>query len=240
MFNIVICDNQKYERDAQSDILCEYFSGSDIEYKAYEYDSGKKLLDDYIDGLARFDLLLMDIFMDDMNGFDAAKAIRQIDRRVPIAFLTNSKDFAIESYEVEAVGYLVKPVNTERLHLILNKLTRAEVSKSLALKQKGRLRYYEYRDIVSAESHGHVVTIHLADGHEETSYCKLDDLELDDPRFIRCHKSYLVNMDYVKYAEDDFLMNDGSRVPIRAHGKKEIIDMYTNYFVKKHLGETPL
>lgn len=237
MFTIALCDDQERERIDFRKLLDNYFKEVDIGYIAYEYDSGKKLIEECEEGGRVFDLIFMDIFMDGINGFEAAKKIRRMDKYVPIAFLTNSMDFAIESYEVEAIGYLVKPVNTKRLYGLLEKLTRSETVKSLEFRKKGHVRYYNYRDIVYIESHGHVVTLHLADGDEVGSYYKLDDLYLDDERFLRCHKSYLVNMDYVKYIENDFVMTDGSTVPVRVHSRKEIADIYTNYFVKKQLGE---
>lgn len=56
-----------------------------------------------------------------------------------------------------------------------------------------------------------------------------------DPRFYRCHKAYLVNMDYIERVEDVFLLSDGSRVPYRIREKKKITDGYYRYFLKRNL-----
>lgn len=63
---------------------------------------------------------------------------------------------------------------------------------------------------------------------------KLGDIEkrIDDKRFLRCHQSYLANMDYVEDVKDDFILKDGSMVPIRIRGRKEIKDDYHQYFVE--------
>ena len=97
------------------------------------------------------------------------------------------------------------------------------------------MKNLDYRDILYLESRGHRVVIHLVQQCEEVIYAKLDELEknMDDDRFVRCHKSFLVNMDYVREAQKDFEMEDGTVVPIRTHGRKEVINTYADYFAKK-------
>lgn len=236
MFRIAICDDLKEERDNLKNLLDEYFRQQGIQYKVTEYTCGENLIYDYEEGREGFNLIFMDIFMGGINGFETTKKIREFDKYVSIAFLTVSQDFAVDSYDVEASAYFLKPVDKTRLFTMLERQTRMEKSPVLEFRRKGSVRYYDYRDIVYIESSGHLVTLHLADGSDDTAYYKLDDLQLDDPRFLRCHKSYLVNMDFVKYAETEFLMQDGSKVPIRAHSRKELVDTYTRYFVKKHMG----
>ena len=83
------------------------------------------------------------------------------------------------------------------------------------------------------------VTLHLSDGSEIITVDKLGEIEkrINEKRFLRCHQSYLVNMDYIKDVEDDFIMEDGTLVPIRVRGRKEILDTYYDYFVN-HFGDS--
>lgn len=206
-----------------------------MRYQVNEYSSGEALLAEYQDGTAVFDLVLMDICLGGMNGIDASVKIRAIDSFVPIAFLTSSRDYAIESYEVNAVAYMVKPVENEKFFALLSRLTRTEKPKSLMLKMRGRRKNFDYRDILYLESRGHKVMIHLTNGVVEAAYYKLDDIEamVQDERFVRTHKSYLVNMDFVRSVDDDFEMVNHAVVPIRRRGRKEVINCYNYYSLRK-------
>ena len=236
MFRIAICDDLSSEREIIRNKVDSFFQKANLSYSIDEFASGKLLEGEFSHGADHFDLVLMDIFMDDGNGYESAKTIRRYNRFVPIAFLTSSRDYAIESYDVEAAGYLVKPIEDEKFFSLLSKLTRTETPRCLTITKGGHTRNFDYREIVYIESHAHTITLHLSQGDEVSAYTKLDALELDDPRFLRCHKSYIVNMDYVRYAEDDFHLSIGGTVPIRTRGRKEICDAYTNYFIKKHMG----
>ena len=94
-------------------------------------------------------------------------------------------------------------------------------------------------DIMYIDSDKHNVTLHLSDGSEIITVDKLGEIEkrINEKRFLRCHQSYLVNMDYIKDVEDDFIMEDGTLVPIRVRGRKEILDTYYDYFVN-HFGDS--
>ena len=64
--------------------------------------------------------------------------------------------------------------------------------------------------------------------------CKLNDLEekLSDKRFLRCHQSYLANMDHIQSAGDNFVMDSGDVVHIRKNGAREIKEKYENYIMR--------
>ena len=68
---------------------------------------------------------------------------------------------------------------------------------------------------------------------------KLVEIEkrINEKRFLHCHQSYLVNMDYVGDVQDDFVMKDGTIVPIRVRGRKDMLDVYYNYFVNHFMDQ---
>lgn len=235
MFRIAICEDIGGEREKIIEKIDGFFQKENLRYLVNEYSSGESLLAEYQDGTAVFDLIFMDIGLGGMNGLDTASKIRAIDNFVHIAFLTSSRDYAIEGYEVGAVAYLLKPVEDEKFFTLLSKLTRTEKPKSLTLKIRGRRKDFDYRDIVYVESRGHRVILHLANGTEEAAYYKLDEIEelLQESTFVRTHKSYLVNMDYIRTAEDDFELVTGAVVPIRRHGRKEVINRYLYYTLRR-------
>lgn len=235
MFRIGICEDERKERNIIMEKAEAFFEKENLHYSIQTYSSGEAILAEIEEEAAAFDLILMDIHLGTTNGFETAVKIRELNSRVPIAFLTACRDYAVESYDIGAVGYLLKPLQDEKLFALLSRLTKGERPRSLSIKQRGGVRNLDYRDIRYLESSGHRVMIHLSDGNKETIYAKLDELEarMSDERFIRCHKSFLVNMDYVKEAVKDFEMEDGDIVAIRTHGRKEIIKVYQEYFEKK-------
>jgi len=235
MFRIAICEDIGSERKLITEKIDRFFQNANLRYLVKEYSSGESLLADYQDGTAVFDLILMDIGLGGMNGIDTSAEIRKLDQFVHIAFLTSSRDYAIEGYEVSAIAYMVKPLEEEKFFTLLEKLTRTEKPRSLTLKIRGRRKDIDYRDIVYIESRGHRVILHLADGSEEAAYYKLDEIEnmLADDSFIRTHKSYLANMNFVRTAEDDFHMVTGAVVPIRRHGRKDVLNQYLFFTLRR-------
>lgn len=235
MFRIGICEDEQKERNMIMEKAEAFFEKENLHYSIQTYSSGDAILAEIEEEAAVFDLILMDIHLGTTNGFETAVKIRELNPQVPIAFLTACRDYAVESYDIGAVGYLLKPLQEQKLFTLLSRLTKDERPRSLSIKQRGRVRNLDYREIRYLESSGHRVMIHLVDGSKETIYAKLDELEarMNDDRFVRCHKSFLVNMDYVKEAIKDFEMEGGDIVAIRTHGRKDIIKAYQEYFEKK-------
>ncbi|MBR4020462.1 MAG: response regulator transcription factor [Firmicutes bacterium] len=234
MFRIAICEDRPEERNVLVEKAKIYFERKNLRYSIQTYSSGDAIFAEIEDETAVFDLILMDIHLGTTNGFETAVKIREIDPEVPIAFVTACRDYAVESYDIAAVAYLLKPLQEDKLYALLSKMTRGEKPGSLTVKKRGRIRNLDYRDIFYLESSGHKVVIHLMNQNEEIIYAKLDALEccLQDERFVRCHKSFLVNMDYVKSVQKDFEMEGGILVPIRTHGRKDVIKKYEAYFKK--------
>ena len=214
MKTIVVCDDVEIERLLLKEILCQYFEEINEEVSIVEYDSGETLIADVEEVYIAMDLLFLDICMKKLNGMETARKLRQIQCKVPIIFLTASPDYAIESYEVQASGYLLKSFSEEKLMKLLNRILKTDMKRRVAIKNRRQYRYPCTDDIMYIDSDKHNVR-----------------------RFLRCHKSYLVNMDYIKDVEDDFIMEDGTLVPIRVRGRKEILDTYYDYFVN-HFGDS--
>ncbi|MCQ4866638.1 LytTR family DNA-binding domain-containing protein [Pseudoflavonifractor phocaeensis] len=238
VLRIAICDDQPSERELLGRFLRAYFAAHPYEYELTEYAGGEPLVDDYEDGCACFDLIFLDIFLDGILGMEAARSLRRFAPRVPIIFLTASPDYALESYDVRAYGYLVKPLDAGRAGALLERFLREEYDgrqKTLLLREGGRGRRIAYREIECIESRRNVLLVRLDNGEEHRVYARLDDVEreLEGHGFIRCHQSYIVNMDRVRTVEDDFLMASGERVPIRQRGAKTIRSAYFEYLLSQ-------
>lgn len=231
MRKIAICDDSKLDRQLLKVVIQTYFENNEEEFKIFEYELGDNLLDDI-----EVELLFLDIIM---NGMKIARKLRDIQFKAPIIFLTAHADYAVESYEVYVAGYLLKPYDTNKLTLLLDEVLQRSVQKRIAVKVKKQHRYLEINDIMYAESDKHVLNIHLKDSRVIQTTEKLSELKktINSKRLIRCHQSYLVNMDYIKDAKTDFILSNDIRIPIRVRGRKEIIERYHKYYSSERMND---
>ena len=182
-------------------------------------------------------LAFLDIEMPGGDGFSLAAYMEERHQGLPYVFLTGHADFALESYDVDAAGYLLKPPAAEKLAALLKKHL-APPARPRVCVQSGRRKRYLYLDeIVFAESEHHRIRIHLSDGEKVMCGEKLGDFAARlDGRFLRCHQSYLVNMAHIADVGEDFILKDGRRVHIRTRERKAMADAYYRFFVEETLG----
>lgn len=234
---IAICDDLKADRATLRAALNDIPAlpaGEETEVR--EYVSGEALLMEAEEGDTVFDLIFLDIYMDGMTGMDTAKELRRLGVSAPLIFLTTSPDFALESYEVNAAGYLLKPIQQEKLSALLSRLLTSVDRPRVCIQSGRRRRYLFLDDILFAESDNHSLAIHMIGGEVLPCSEKLNDLAARlDGRFLRCHQSYLVNMVHVADVVEDFILKDGHRVPIRTKERREIADAYYHFFVSHTL-----
>ena len=171
-------------------------------------------------------------------GVEAARVLRELDDACGVVFTTSSADHMPEAFDVGADQYLIKPVDHEKLKKVLKKrLTMKENSqKTCLVNARGKRIDIPLDHIYYVEVIDHNCNIHTANGVIETgSTMKLEDFvqQLPSPRFVRCHKSYLVNMSYVEKVDRDFIMKNGNRVYIR----RGDVAKYAREFDKWHLYE---
>ena len=231
---ICICDDETKDCELVQSVIQSFIL--DIPYEIKVHHDGKELLkDNYI----KYDLIFLDIYMNDSQGIEVAQTMRNNGYKNEIVFHTSSKDFALDGYKVHAFDYLVKPIQVDEIEDVLQKYIdlRMKQEKTLTILDSNKNPKYTIplSKIEYIESTNTWVTIYLNDGHDLRMYTKLSDLEkeIHDPRFLRCHQSYLVNMDYINQTTDVFKLTSGKIVPIRVRKKKQIQDEFLQYIFKK-------
>lgn len=148
---------------------------------------------------SRADIILLDMIMPLVNGMDTARELRQADTAVRLVFLTSSPEFALESYEVRAFDYLLKPVTYERLAQLLDELSSMRPAATDELVIKTSFGYHALRlsDIEYAEARNKHVVFHLRDGRDIEaleSFRSVEDRLEQNAVFFKCHRSYQVNL----------------------------------------------
>lgn len=184
-------------------------------FQITHYDNGEDLVERY---RPEFDLLLLDVEMPFMDGMTAAGHIRQIDPEVVIVFVTNLAQYAIQGYSVNALDYILKPLNyfsfSQHLTRALRYVKKREDA-YLTVAVKGGVLKLEVGDIYYLERLGHQLMIHTRDGVHTTS-STLQQMEemLEDKGFVRCNKGYLVNLAHVSGVQDGCAVVHGEKLLI--------------------------
>lgn len=214
--NIAICEDEA----AETKLLCDILDHNDIKNSYTIFTDADSFLASY--ERDKYDLLLMDIYMkDSMTGIEAVSMIRKKDADIPVAFITTSRDHALESYRLSAIGYIEKPVSAAELNNVLHlaMLKKADAP-SLYIKRNGALEKLAFSDIMYIEQRGRQIFIHMKDNTEIVCYEKLSELSSQLPAelFFLPHKSYAVNLSYAMHIDTDlkcFVMTDNSNIPIK-------------------------
>ncbi len=184
----------------------------------------------------RFDIIFLDIMMPGQNGMEAAKEIRAFDTAVRIIFLTSSAEFAVESYTVGAYFYQLKPIWAESFFRLMDSVIsecRKTEEKSLIVRCKTGITRIELEKLIYCEVRGRTLLFCMEQGETLESVGKLDELsgQLEKYRnFLRPHRSYLINMDYIRsLSSKNIQMQNGEEIPI-PHGKySDIKERYLEY-----------
>lgn len=231
---IAVCDDNDLDRELICELLRTVFAEAQLRPELVPYDSGVNLACDIEEGMW-FDIAFLDIYMTDHLGIDIAHRLRALGWNGEIVFLTASPDFAIDSYDVTAAGYILKPISLEKLRRVVERVTRNIDELTYSVKQRSYVVRVPLSDILYVDSSNTKCTLHCRGDVEYTVYKRLDDIEkeLNDPRFLRCHQSYLVNMDHVREADKSFTLDTGEMVLIRQRNLKTIRQAYLDYAAGK-------
>ena len=231
---IGICDDSQLDREMIRDLLDLYFADKSIAYQVDLYSSGVDVIHEFQEGTA-YDIVFLDIYMEKMLGIDVARELRRLHYAGEIVFLTATSDFAVDSYEVQAGGDLLKPHSYEKLCMVMDRVLSACDINTYQIQRRGVVTRIPYHEILYVESRNTRCLLHRKGGGTYTMYKKLGEIEeeLYDPRFLRCHQSYLVNMAYVQNADHQFTLFTGDIVLIRQRNLKEIRNRYLDYLKQK-------
>ena len=190
---------------------------------------------DFLEFKQRWDLVFMDIALPGISGMEAAQLLREKDSETLLIFVTDLAQFAVKGYEVDALDFVVKPVNYQSLSMRLDRAMRIladKKEKNVFLSTRFGARVFPVSALVYAEVRGHNLEYHLED---ETivmrgTMAKLSD-EMDSAQFIRISNSCLVNADRIRSIEGSVIkMSNGDELAISRTKKKAALEALANYF----------
>lgn len=242
MIKVAFCDDELSVLAQLDRLLGQYRTEHkrDIVYTAFR--SPLELLAEIEKG-KRWDILFLDILMPGENGISVAKEICRYDSVVKIIFLTSSSEFAVESYTVSAFSYQIKPIGREDFFRLMDSVLfscEKAQQRSLVLRCKSGITRIHLEKLEYCEVTGRILAFHLDNGTVLESAGSLDELceKLGQYGcFLRPHRSFLVNMEYIQNISYKSITLDSlAEIPI-PHGKcSEIKRQYLEYtFLSKEV-----
>ncbi len=204
MLKIAICDDENNQRNLIVHMVYTALNLKNKAFKIFEFENGEKLLCTK----NIFDIYFLDIKMDSLNGIDVAKKIRTINEKSIIIFITGLKDYVFDAFDVQAFHYILKPINEDKFRKVLysaiknfDKKDKFIIAKTMKNSTKILLK-----DIIYIESQKRKLKVHTTYNVTEY-YHKISDIEKEicENTFFRCHKSYIVNLKYVRSYDNIFI-----------------------------------
>lgn len=224
--NIAVCDDELVIREQIREMILFQSAGHRVEL----FCSAEELLQSEI----CFDVILMDIQMEGLNGIEAARALRKRGENAVLIFVTGIKEYVFEAFDVAAFHYLLKPVDGDKFYEVFNKAVKeAEKNKEqeyLFIKSKNKKLKIKTEDILYIESMGRKVEVHLKSEIIEI-YARMNDLEEQlGNGFYRCHRGYLVNMAHIaEYENYSIRVSNGETIFMAKERYNQFVREYMWY-----------
>jgi two-component system response regulator LytT len=231
---IAVCDDDSHMAAEVEEIAGRCGDITDVETEVF--DSGAALLRD-VDKDGSYQIYLLDVMMPGMDGFDIASKIREKDDSAVIIFITSNKEMMQKAFDVRAFNYLIKGSEPEKIE---------EVIRRAISYVSDRMSYFSYQksndrfmvrsgEIMYLESRLRKIRIITKDGEDEF-YDTMDKVikRLNPEMFARIHKSYIVNLEYVrKLSGNELSLNDGTMLGITANFQSEFNMKYRNFVIRQ-------
>ena len=215
MLSIAVCDDEVIECCNMAKRIKEIMEEMKMPCIIRQFRSGGELLQ----ALESFDIVFLDIIMQDLDGMKTAQIFREKASDKVLIFVSSSREYVFEAYDVEAFQYLLKPVEGRKLKSVLRKAvlkTEKRTQEFIIVSRDRQKKKLFLDDIYYFEIKGRMVDVHGPEGIF-TYYEQIGELEdkLRDKGFFRCHKSYLINLKYVDvYNRQEVILENGETIVI--------------------------
>lgn len=229
--SIAICDDEPKDLAEIESITKELLQTEDISCGISKFGDAASLRSE-IEGGTSFDILLLDVMMECLNGMELAAALRKQGHDASIIFISSNREMALLGYEVSAVRYLAKPVQRAKLQEALLHCCRKQFAqKEILLPTSEGQRRILIPDVIYIEPRERGTRLVLVDG-ECKSNVKISELErmLPKENFVSCHRTLLVNLAYVqsiRYCE--LTLKTGQVLPVSKYRQAELKERFLRY-----------
>jgi DNA-binding LytR/AlgR family response regulator len=227
---IAICDDEQAQTQYLSALVKKWATLHGNQVRIETFNSAEAFQFSWCEDRS-YDLLLLDIKMPGKNGMELAIAIRQRDGHLALLFITGFPDFLAEGYDVDALNYLIKPIDEEKFFAVLDKAAARVCTspRSILLPVAGGNLRIPAEEILYAEAFSHTIELYST-RQSCTVKVSMNELEaLLGEGFFRCHRSYIVNVKHLRRVSRTVLLLDtGKEIPL----SRKLYDEANQVFIR--------
>lgn len=233
MLSIGICDDEMLECCSMAKLIKEIMEEKKIPFIMSQFYHGEDLLQAAED----FDIIFLDIMMYGMNGMETARLLRDNGFHKILIFISASRDYILDAYDVEAFYYMIKPLERNKLSRLLERSVQKLEPDSedfILIGKERQMKKLLLKDIYYFEIRGRIVSVHGAEGVFDY-YEKISVLEqaLSKKGFFRCHKSFLINLKHVNtYNHQEVTLDNGANIVIAKRRWEDFCKEILDYMKK--------
>ena len=230
MIHIALVEDEEEYRKVFLGYLRRYEQESGRQFRISVFSDGEDIVSSY---KADYDLILMDIAMRFMDGMTAAEKIRELDQEVVIIFITNMPQFVMKGYAVDALDYVLKPVNyfafSQRIDRAISRMSRRR-EQYFTVPVRGGIRKLSVSNILYVEVQDHDLLFHTRNESILTRGSLAEvEAKLGNAGFFRCNKYCLVNLAFADSLQGIDLVVAGEHIQVSRAKKKAMLDALNNY-----------
>lgn len=232
---VLMCDDQKEFLIRLEKVLDNILSDMKITFYLISFtdpEEALKYLSEYMD----IDIVFMDILLEDKNGYEIVKQMRTIAPKSKIIFLSSTTAYALKGYTIRATRYLVKPIKKSELSAVLNEVVselQFDNDDFIVEKNDFGIHKLYFNEIIYIETCKRNTLIHTIFG-DYISYKSMKEHQGKlNNNFIRCHSSYIVNMEYIKdYQGYEINLLNNDKIWVSKNRRKEFLHTLTKFYGK--------
>ena len=231
---IAVCEDQAVQSDLLNTQIKNWANERDINISIDNFETAESFLFQWSD-YNKYDIIFLDIKLSKMSGIKLSNIIREKNKIIDIVFVTGFFKYALHGYKVGALQYLIKPIKTLDLYFCLdktlNRINDNNETSTLIIETTKKIIKLDYNEIYCCIMFSPYIDIHT-NSEKITLRKKISEIGeiLPSKYFVRCHRSYIVNVKYVKsITKKNVLLENGVQIPISRGKYKEINDAFIDY-----------
>ncbi|MBO4682443.1 MAG: response regulator transcription factor [Bacilli bacterium] len=231
MIKIALLDDDKTALTISKGVIEQFFQEKNIPFSVDAFTASQAFV--AMAKEEKYQLVFLDIDVDEMNGIDAGKIVKDIDPQTDIVYLSQREDLVFDTLFLHPFGFIRKSKILQDfpsvLQLYLDTHIKEEDTSKLVVTSKNGMINIVINDIMYIEGNKNYQTIYLKDGTNYEVRLSMGDLEnqLDSKGFIRIHKGYLVNYVFIrKIVKNDVLLTNNKILPLAGKRREEIMEKY--------------
>lgn len=237
MIQIAICDDETYMIGLLSEKISAFFNKKNIEISISCFSNGLDLLSSN----KTFHIIFLDVQMNEPDGFETAKRLRNNGFDGFLIFVTIMRELVFNAFEVQAFDYLVKPLQDEHFNQTMQRLLASIQDQNktcLLIQKRNEWDIILFDHIIYCEIINRKVYLHLKNKSIIDYYDKIENLEKKlDNRFFKSHRSYLINLKYVKnYKSSIAYLTNGDAIPVSRLRRDDFLAAMLHYMKQQRLG----